>query len=100
MLQENITDKTNAATDQDEENRTTKHEKDKITENASEGGTASDLTPKTKSWASLFKSDSIISTGGPIDVPSNNESIYLSEGKPTARIPPYKENLNESVDST
>ena len=54
---------------------------------------ASDLPSKAKSWASLFKSSN--SGAGPISVPSSNDSVYLSEGKLTARIQPYKESLNE-----
>ena len=54
---------------------------------------ASDLPSKAKSWASLFKSNS--SGTGPVGVATSSDSVYLSEGKLTARIQPYKENLSE-----
>ena len=59
-----------------------------------------DLPTKTKSWASLFKSESNIAVTGTVNVSTNNNSVYLSEGKLTARIQPYKENENENLDSS
>ena len=61
---------------------------------------SSDQPTKKPTWASLFKSSSSMAGAGVTHIPSSNDSIYLSEGKPTARIQPYKEILNESVDST
>jgi hypothetical protein len=61
---------------------------------------SSDQPAKKPTWASLFKSSSTMAGAGVTLIPSSNDSIYLSEGKPTARIQPYKEILNESVDST
>jgi hypothetical protein len=72
-----------------DEGRSTDMENDKL----APSDDASDLPSKAKSWASLFKSSN--SGAGPINVPSSNDSVYLSEGKLTARIQPYKESLND-----
>ena len=90
-----VTEAVSAEGDQEEQRSVKEDEKNDDMEN-NKAVLSDDMSepPQAKSWASLFKSKN--SGAGPINVPSSNDSVYLSEGKLTARIQPYKENLNES----